>query len=168
MGYIFDKKLIPEICSQIKKEYKKVVLTHGTFDLYHIGHSVFLSKSKKQGDILIVGVESDDRVKKLKDVKRPIITAVNRARILSHLNFVDFVFLIDTKGRLNEEYYIDLYRRIEPDYVTFGRNFDYQNQFKKKKNLIKGVNYKQLDSGIAPNSEFKESTTRIIERILKG
>jgi len=166
MGYIFDKKLIPEICSQLKSEYKRVVLTHGTFDLYHIGHSVFLNQSKKQGDILFVGVESDDRVKKLKDVKRPIISAVNRARILSQLNFVDFVFQIDTRGLLNEDYYIDLYKRVSPDMVTYGRKFDYQKQYTKKKNLIKGVSYKQLDTDIAPSSEFYESTTSIINRIL--
>lgn len=164
MGYIFDKKLMPEICSQLHKNYKKVILTHGTFDLYHVGHSVFLNKSKKEGDILMVGVESDERVKKVKGINRPVIPALQRAEILSHLDFVDFVFLIDEKGNLNEKYYIDLYKKVSPDIVTYGRNFQYEDQFKRNKNLINGVAYKQIDSGILPLN-YIESTTNIIKRI---
>ncbi|MCB0413894.1 MAG: adenylyltransferase/cytidyltransferase family protein, partial [Bdellovibrionales bacterium] len=68
---------------------KKVVFTNGCFDLLHIGHIRYLAEAKKQGDLLIVGINSDTSVKKLKGPERPIQPEMDRAEILSHLKSVD-------------------------------------------------------------------------------
>ena len=62
MGCILTQDIITQISNQLKENRKDVVLTHGVFDLFHIGQAEFLKKSKKQGDYLIVGIESDERV----------------------------------------------------------------------------------------------------------
>lgn len=71
----------------------RVVLTAGTFDLFHEGHSRYLEKAKQHGDLLIVGVDGDAKVKKLKGKNRPIISEAERMEILCHCRHVDLVFL---------------------------------------------------------------------------
>ena len=73
------------IRSKLKAEGKKVVFTNGVFDLIHSGHVDYLSKAKKLGDVLIVGLNSDDSVKRIKGDKRPILKQEERAFILSNL-----------------------------------------------------------------------------------
>jgi D-beta-D-heptose 7-phosphate kinase/D-beta-D-heptose 1-phosphate adenosyltransferase len=73
MGYLLNESTIITIAHQLRTQNKKVIFTHGTYDLFHAGHSYFLTKSKKLGDVLIVGIESDKRVEKFKGKGRPII-----------------------------------------------------------------------------------------------
>jgi D-beta-D-heptose 7-phosphate kinase/D-beta-D-heptose 1-phosphate adenosyltransferase len=75
----------------LKKSGKKIVFTNGCFDLIHKGHISYLEKAKKLGDILVVGLNSDESVKRLKGVNRPIKTLDNRAAVLAGLASVDFV-----------------------------------------------------------------------------
>lgn len=73
----------------------RIVLTSGTFDLFHEGHSRYLEKARQRGDILIVGVDSDAKVKKLKGTNRPVVSEGERMEILCHCRHVDLVFLKD-------------------------------------------------------------------------
>ena len=86
-----------------KEKGLKVVLTSGTFDLFHVGHSRYLEAAKKHGDILLVGIDSDEKVRKTKGPHRPIVPEKERIEIICHSRHVDLVFLKqakDTKWRL--------------------------------------------------------------------
>lgn len=77
----------------LRHEGRQVVTTNGVFDILHAGHIKALRESKEQGDILIVGVNSDDCVKRLKGEDRPINCEEDRAEVLSALECVDYVFI---------------------------------------------------------------------------
>lgn len=80
---------------KLKKEGKKIVTTNGCFDVLHRGHAYYLQEAKKLGDILVVGINSDESVRGLKGVGRPLNKASDRAYLLSQLKSVDFVFVFD-------------------------------------------------------------------------
>jgi D-beta-D-heptose 7-phosphate kinase/D-beta-D-heptose 1-phosphate adenosyltransferase len=92
---ILTKDTVQNIIDLKKKEGKKIVFTNGCFDLIHKGHITYLSQAKKLGDILIVGLNSDSSVKRLKGRNRPIIDEESRAFVLSNLKPVDFVIIFD-------------------------------------------------------------------------
>ncbi len=161
MAYILNKKTIATVSRQLQHDGHQVILTHGTFDLFHIGHWEFLKSSKKLGDILIVGVDSDKRARHFKGQTRPIIPYEYRAKVLTAIKEVDFVFVLSEENRLAEKYYIDLYHQIHPTTVTFGRNFAFKDQYFRKGNLIRGVTYQEVATPYNPPL----STTAIINRI---
>lgn len=80
---------------------KKIVFTNGCFDILHRGHVNYLSEAKKLGDLLIVGLNSDSSVKRLKGSSRPINGQEDRKYVLSHLRSVDFVEIFDEDTPLN-------------------------------------------------------------------
>ena len=81
---------------------QKVVLTSGTFDLLHVGHLNYLEKVKEHGDVVVVLLSGDQRVKSRKGSKRPIINESERARVLDNLKIVDYVFIDPSKMRPDE------------------------------------------------------------------
>ena len=103
---------------KIKEENKKIVFTNGCFDILHVGHVRYLSKAKKLGNILIVGLNSDQSVKKLKGDNRPINIFEDRAMLLSSLRFVDLVIMFDEKTPEN------LIKKIKPDILVKGGDYD--------------------------------------------
>lgn len=96
---------------------KKTVFTNGCFDIIHPGHIYILSEASKHGDILIVGLNSDSSVKRLKGTGRPVMDQSARAQILSALEMVDFVIIFseDTPIRLIEE--------LKPDVLVKGSQY---------------------------------------------
>jgi D-beta-D-heptose 7-phosphate kinase/D-beta-D-heptose 1-phosphate adenosyltransferase len=95
---------------QLKDQQKKVVFTNGCFDLIHAGHIDYLSKAKLLGDVLIVGLNSDNSIRSIKGEKRPILNESERILILSNLKPVDYVILFedDTPQQLIEELVPDI------------------------------------------------------------
>ena len=83
------------IIKDLKAEGKRIAFTNGCFDLLHIGHVRYLEEAKALGDVLVVGVNSDASVRKLKGPKRPILPEAERAEILSGLGCVDYITLFD-------------------------------------------------------------------------
>ncbi len=83
------------IINDLKAEGKRIVFTNGCFDLLHIGHVRYLEEAKALGDVLVVGVNSDASVRKLKGPRRPILPEAERAEILSGLGCVDYITLFD-------------------------------------------------------------------------
>jgi D-beta-D-heptose 7-phosphate kinase/D-beta-D-heptose 1-phosphate adenosyltransferase len=81
------------IVNDLKAEGKRIVFTNGCFDLLHIGHVRYLEDAKALGDVLVVGVNSDTSVRKLKGPKRPVLPQEERAEILSGLGCVDYITL---------------------------------------------------------------------------
>ena len=92
---IITREQVSQIVSQLKREGRKVAFTNGCFDLLHIGHLELLENARKLGDILIVGLNSDDSVRRLKGPQRPINTQLDRARILAALEVVDYVVIFN-------------------------------------------------------------------------
>ena len=102
---------------KLKQQNKKIVFTNGCFDILHVGHVKYLRKSKNFGDILIVGLNSDSSVKKLKGESRPINNELERAEILDELKCVDYVVIF------SEDTPINLIKKIKPDIYTKGGDY---------------------------------------------
>ena len=118
---IFDLQLLMKKIEKWRSENKKIVFTNGCFDLIHLGHIEILARSSDFGDKLIIGVNSDLSIKKLKGANRPIIQQSSRIRQLSALEFVDAVILFD------EETPIKLIESIKPDVITKGGDYTAKN-----------------------------------------
>ncbi|MDO8492702.1 MAG: adenylyltransferase/cytidyltransferase family protein [bacterium] len=88
------EKLLP-IIVQLKLDNKRIVTTNGCFDIIHPGHIVNLEWARSQGDVLIVGINSDESIRKIKGDKRPIVKELDRARVLAGLAMVDYVFVFN-------------------------------------------------------------------------
>ncbi|RXJ85274.1 D-glycero-beta-D-manno-heptose-7-phosphate kinase [Arcobacter sp. CECT 8985] len=112
----FDQ--IEKISNRLKEQNKKIVFTNGCFDILHKGHVSYLNTAKSFGDVLILGLNSDDSVKRLKGENRPINTQDDRAYILSALECVDFVVIFD------EDTPYDLISLIKPDVLVKGADYD--------------------------------------------
>lgn len=95
MSNIRSRKEIKEIRLRLKSEGKKVVFTNGCFDLIHSGHVDYLVKAKEMGDVLILGLNSDSSISRIKGDKRPILQQDERAFIVSNLKPVDYVTFFD-------------------------------------------------------------------------
>ena len=104
------------VVRKLKLEGKKIVLVGGCFDIVHIGHIEFLQKAKKQGNFLIVLLESDESMKKMKGPSRPIHAQNLRAQILESLSSVDLIVQIPQLK--TDEEYAKLVKRIEPDIIA--------------------------------------------------
>src|SRR5262245_56837292 len=89
--YIPNHEKLGKLVQHWKELGLRIVLTSGTWDLFHVGHAEYLEKSKGLGDILIVGVDSDEKVKARKGPHRPVVPEAERVRILSHLRHVDVI-----------------------------------------------------------------------------
>ncbi len=146
---------IIEIRKKLRSENKKVVFTNGCFDILHAGHIDYLSKSKKLGDILIVGVNSDSSIKRIKGDKRPIMNEVDRAFILSNLKPVDYVILFD------ENTPAEIIDQIIPDILVKGADWEIAK--------IIGREVVEKNGGEVKTITFVNdvSTSKIIDIILK-
>ena len=102
------------------EEKGRIVLTGGCFDILHLGHVRFLSEAKKMGDYLVVLLESDQNVKKLKGGNRPVFIQEERAEMLSALESVDLVVLLPAME--NDSDYLSLIRIIKPDMIVVTEN----------------------------------------------
>ena len=95
---IRDLKDLKALCLSYESGDKKIVMTNGCFDILHAGHTYILEESKKLGDILIVALNSDLSVKKIKSKDRPIVSELDRAYVLSCLSSVDHIILFDNES----------------------------------------------------------------------
>lgn len=111
---IYPAQELKALVDQLRQQGQRVVFTNGCFDLLHPGHLHTLYTAKAQGDILVVGINADASVRKLKGEGRPIFTEEERAVILSALEMVDFVTIFA------EETPLELIRLLEPDVLVKG------------------------------------------------
>lgn len=86
------KDIIP-IVNKLRQHGKKIVLTQGSFDLVHIGHCRYCNKAKEHGDILIVGVDSDEKIKRRKGENRPVVPQEERLEMMTYIEPVDYVVM---------------------------------------------------------------------------
>lgn len=121
---IKTKEELKEIIKKLKEENKKIVFCNGCFDILHLGHIKFLEEAKQQGDILIVGLNSDSSVKEWKKQqekkdwnKRPINSELERAKILSKLGMINYIIIYDDLTP------ISLIEFIKPDIHVNGSDY---------------------------------------------
>ncbi|MBU1727124.1 MAG: D-glycero-beta-D-manno-heptose 1-phosphate adenylyltransferase [Candidatus Omnitrophica bacterium] len=105
------------ITADLKKRGKRIVFTNGCFDILHYGHAQYLQEAKNKGDILIIGLNSDSSVRKIKGDKRPIVTEKNRLGLLASLESVDYVV------KFNETTPIKLIKALKPDILVKGADW---------------------------------------------
>lgn len=144
---------IKKISRELKRKGKKIVFTNGCFDILHYGHLKYLEKCKKLGDILVIGLNSDASVKKLKGRKRPINFQRQRAEILAALECVDYVVIFPSDTPLN------LIKGIVPHVLAKGGDWS--------KNDIVGSAFILKSGGRVTSVKFIKgySTSDLIKRL---
>ena len=114
---IVKQEELAPILAEIRAENRTIVTTNGCFDILHAGHVRYLEKSKSYGDVLIVALNSDKSVKKIKGDERPINNEQDRAEVLNALRSVDYVVIFD------EDSPKELLSKIKPDVHTKGGDY---------------------------------------------
>jgi D-beta-D-heptose 7-phosphate kinase/D-beta-D-heptose 1-phosphate adenosyltransferase len=141
------------IVKDLKKIGKKIVFTNGCFDIIHAGHVEYLQEAAKLGDILIIGLNSDSSVKRLKGKNRPINSQIDRAKVLSGLETVSYIVIFkdDTPYKLIDH--------IKPDVLVKGGDW--------KPDEIVGADIVLANDGSVQSLSYKEghSTSSIINKM---
>lgn len=147
--YNNTKEIYFEELQMLPKD-KKIVFTNGCFDLLHTGHINTLTFAKNQGDILIVGLNSDKSVKRLKGESRPIHDENTRLQLLSSMYYIDYIIMFDDDTPLN------ILKILEPNILVKGGDYSVDNIIGKE--YVKNIIIAPFKNGI--------STTSTINRIL--
>ncbi|MDD5585110.1 MAG: D-glycero-beta-D-manno-heptose 1-phosphate adenylyltransferase [Candidatus Omnitrophica bacterium] len=151
MGTIQSSHSIANIVRRLKRQGKRVVFTNGCFDIIHPGHIKILKEARKKGDILVVGLNSDASIKRIKGKHRPILNERARAQVLAALEVVDYVVLFDSDTPL------ELIKAIKPDYLVKGGDWQIDKIVGRK--YVKKVFRVKIYPG--------HSTSLIIKKILQ-
>jgi len=146
--------MLAQILAKERQQGKIIVFTNGCFDLLHVGHVRYLNAARKQGDMLVVGLNSDASVRAIKGEKRPILPQEQRAEVLTGLKCVDYVSIFDEPDLLL------LIQSLKPHVLVKGADWA-------EKDIIGGDFVKSIGGRVerihlVPGA----STTAIIERIL--
>jgi len=139
---------ISSIVDELKDKDRKIVFTNGCFDILHIGHIQYLEKAKSFGDILILGLNSDNSIKRIKGDNRPINSQNDRAYILASLEVVDYVVIFD------EDTPIDLIKLIKPDLLVKGG--DYKGKEVVGQNIAKELKLVKFIEGKSTSNTIKK------------
>ncbi len=108
---------LKRILLSLKARHKKIVFTNGCFDLLHYGHATYLEAARKKGDILVVGINSDKSVKRIKGDKRPVVNEEERLRLVAALESVDYVVLFQ------EDTPLKTIKFLKPDILVKGADW---------------------------------------------
>ena len=151
---LIDRKDAANFCEELRRRGKKIVFTNGCFDIIHAGHVRYLTAAKNFGDVLIVGLNNDESVRRLKGASRPINSQDDRAEVLLGLKAVDHVIFFGEQTAEN------LIAEVKPDiYVKGG---DYTLETLPEAKIVQSyggrVEFVNLVAG--------RSTTKIVEKIL--
>ena len=151
---LLTKDSLKKVVEKLKKENKKIVTTNGVFDIIHIGHIRYLQEAKKLGDALIIAVNSDSSVKKIKGPKRPLNSEDDRAEALAALECVDYITIF------SEDNPIKILEIIKPNIHVKGGDYNISQIIEKEcvqKNKGKVVVIQKVDG---------YSTTDFIKKII--
>jgi rfaE bifunctional protein nucleotidyltransferase chain/domain len=150
---IVELKELLELLEKVRGK-KKIVFTNGCFDLLHAGHADYLNKAKSLGDILVVGINSDASMRRIKGEKRPILPQQMRAYLLDNLKPVDYVVVFE------EDTPLELIKAIKPDVLVKGADWDLER--------IVGADFVLSYGGRVERIAFSFdiSTSKVVERIL--
>ena len=153
---LIERNSVKNFCEELKSQGKKIVFTNGCFDILHAGHVRYLTAAKNLGDILIVGLNTDESVRKLKGSSRPVNKEKDRAEVLLGLKAVDYVVLFGEQTAEN------LISEVKPD--IYAKGGDYTLETLPEAKIVQSyggkVEFIQLVAG--------KSTTNIINAIQKN
>jgi len=149
----FELKKFLELRQELKVSEKKLVFTNGCFDIIHRGHITYLNEAKKLGDFLIIGLNSDSSVRKLKGESRPVNNQEDRSYVLENLKPVDGVIIFDEDTPYN------LIKELRPDFLVKGGDW--------KADEIAGADIVNNDGGKVVIIKYVEnySTTSTINKM---
>lgn len=148
---IQSRAALRRIVSRLKTQNKHIVFTNGCFDLLHLGHVRLFKKARSLGDVLIVGINGDASLKRLKGPKRPLVPQAARAEILASLEAVDFVTVFD------EDTPAALIAALRPDILVKGGDYRL-DQIVGREHVRKVVRFRFVEG---------QSTTGLIQEIVK-
>lgn len=150
---ILSQEIASKLIKELKLQGKTIVFTNGCFDILHVGHLRYLNEAKKQGDVLVVGVNSDTSVKKLKGDTRPINNEKDRAEMLNGLKPVDFTVIFE------ELTPVKILEKLKPSIHVKGGDY--------KKEDLPETEVVEKNGGIIKILSFVDgkSTTNIVNRI---
>jgi len=121
MNKLITLETAVKISQALKSNGKTLVFTNGCFDLIHAGHVIYLEQAKKLGDVLMIGLNSDDSIRLNKGKQRPIISQADRITVLSAFWFVDYIIVFDDKTP------VPLISAIKPDIHVKGGDYQVEN-----------------------------------------
>ena len=156
MQKIFSEEQLAEQLARLRRQGKRIVFTNGCFDLLHSGHVHLLAQAKTFGDILVVGLNTDASVKRLKGDKRPILDQASRLTLLAAFEVVDYVTTFE------EDTPLALIRRLQPHILVKGGDWSPED--------IVGKEVVEHAGGrvVAVRHQVGFSTTHLIERLLSA
>ena len=154
LGKILNVDDFLSIREKLKKENKKLVFTNGCFDILHKGHVDYLRKARELGDAMIVAINEDESVRRIKGEKRPINSEKDRAFLLANLRSVDYVTFF------GEDTPYEIINKIIPDYLVKGADWDVSKVV--GKDIVEENGGKVLTIELTPD----KSTTNVIEKVL--
>ena len=155
MNKIYSREELKKIIDRHRKEEKKIVFTNGCFDILHVGHTRYLTEAKKQGNILVLGINSDESVRSLKGKERPLIPENERADVIAALESVDYVTIF------HELTPLELIEYLKPDILVKGGDW-------KEKDVVGRELIEKWGGRVIIIPEVKgSSTTNIIEKIMQ-
>ncbi|MGO4230080.1 D-glycero-beta-D-manno-heptose 1-phosphate adenylyltransferase [Arthrobacter sp. YAF34] len=152
-GAALDADELARQLSRHREEGRRVVLTNGCFDVLHRGHTRYLNQAKQLGDILVVALNSDDSVRRLKGPERPINTITDRAAVIAALSCVDYVTVFDTPTP------IPLLQRIRPE--IYAKGGDYSPEMLAETAVVERYGGRVAILDYVP----EQSTTAVVDRI---
>ncbi len=153
MGTVLSRETVAARLDQLRGEGKQIVSTNGCFDILHVGHVRILKQAKGLGDILVVGINSDVSVKKLKGEDRPINDQDDRAELLSSLECVDFVSVFD------EDTPVEFLKLVKPNIHVKGA--DYKPEDLEETPVVESFGGKVKILPLVP----QKSTTSLVDKI---
>jgi rfaE bifunctional protein nucleotidyltransferase chain/domain len=147
-------KLISSL-DKARRAGQKIVYTNGCFDILHVGHVRYLAAARSEGDLLVVGLNSDASVRSIKGDRRPLVNQDQRAEVLASLVYVDYVVIFDEPDPLR------MIQTLKPDILVKGADWEEENIVGAE--FVKSIGGKIIRAKLVP----EVSTTRIIDRIVR-
>ncbi|MDA8211376.1 MAG: D-glycero-beta-D-manno-heptose 1-phosphate adenylyltransferase [Clostridia bacterium] len=155
MHKLVDLESLKTVISAVKREGKKIVFTNGCFDILHIGHIRYLQQAKALGDLLVVGINSDESVRALKGEGRPVNDERERAEMIAALECVDYVVIF------TETTPLDVISQLEPHFHVKGG--DYRGKSLAEAGLVSSYGGKVVLVGETAG----KSTTALIAKLVE-
>ena len=156
MNKIYSRAKLKKKIDGLRDEGKKIVFTNGCFDILHVGHTRYLIEAKKQGDVLVLGLNSDESVRSLKGEKRPLVPENERADVVASLESVDYVTIF------HEQTPLELIEYLKPHVLVKGGDW-------KEKDVVGRKSVASWGGRVVIIPEIKgSSTTNIIQKVKKA
>jgi len=152
---IIDREKLTTILDGLRKKGKKIVFTNGCFDLLHVGHLRYLDQAREEGDLLVLGLNSDRSVRELKGESRPLLPQDERAEMMAALTMVDYIVIFDERTPLN------LIKELRPDILVKGGDW-------KRENIVGGEEVEAAGGKVVVIPEIPgRSTSNLIAEIIR-